>query len=93
MKEIYCVEIDRYDPLALAHVLEKMGKAIPDFEYEWQLKANGGGIDYGLYINVDINRKEIEICNQPEDGEGEDWLEDIFENFKEEDEDEDEEED
>ena len=82
MKEVYSVEIDRYNPLALADALNKLGEVIPDFEYDWRLSANGGGIDYGVYLNIDITRKEIEICNQPEYGtDGDDMLEDVLENF------------
>ena len=64
MKEIYSVEIDRYNPMALANTLKKMAKVIPDFEYDWRVFANGGGIDYGLYLNINVEKKEIEICNQ-----------------------------
>ena len=82
-KNIYSVEVDRYNPMALAHCLEKLGNGIPDFEYEWRLSANAGGIDYGLYLNINIEIKEIEICNQPEYGtDGDDYLEDVLENFE-----------
>lgn len=93
MKEIYSVEIDRYNPMALAYALTKLNNGIPDFEYEWQLTVNAGGIDYGVYINVNINEKKIEISNQPEYGtNGEDFLEDVLENFEENEDDEEEEE-
>ena len=89
MKEIYSVEIDRYNPMALANVLRELNDGIPDFEYEWGLFVNAGGIDYGIYLNVNIDRKEIEICNQPEsDTDGDDLLEDILENFEEDEDDE-----
>ena len=78
MKEIYSVEVDRYNPMALAHCLNMLADGISDFEYNWRLSANGGGIDYGVYLNVDILNKEIEICNQPDDGCGEDMIEDIL---------------
>lgn len=84
MKEIYSVEIDRYNPMALADVLGELSNGIPDFEYDWRLSVNAGGIDYGIYLNVNIDRKEIEICNRPEYGtDGDDLLEDILENFEE----------
>lgn len=90
MKEIYSVEIDRYNPMALSRCLKKLGDAIPDFEYEWKLSANGGGIDYGIFLNINVERKEIEICNQPEYGtDGDDDLYDVIECFEEEDEDDD----
>ena len=90
MKEIYSVEIDRYNPMALSRCLKKLGDAIPDFEYEWKLSANGGGIDYGVFLNINVERKEIEICNCPEYGtDGDDDLYDVIEYFEEEDEEED----
>lgn len=88
MKSIYSVEIDRYNPMALSRCLKKLGDAIPDFEYEWKLSANGGGIDYGIFLNINVERKEIEICNCPEYGaDGDDDLYDVIKLFKEEDED------
>lgn len=86
MKRFYSVEIDRYNPMALARTLKKMADDIPDFEYDWKVSANGGGIDYGLYLNIDIELKEIEICNQPEYGDGDDFLEDVFDYFRSDDE-------
>lgn len=86
MKDIYSVEIDRYNPMALARTLKKMADVIPDFEYDWRVSANGGGIDYGVFLNIDVVSKEIEICNQPELGtDGEDMLEDVIEYFNEDD--------
>ena len=29
------------------------------------MSINAGGIDYGIYFNFDIDKKELEICNQP----------------------------
>ena len=92
MKDIYSVEIDQYNPLALAFTLKKLGEIIPDFEYEWRLRVNSGGIEYGVYLNIDINEKEIWICNQPEYGtDGDDMLEDLLEVFEEDEDDEDDE--
>ena len=83
MKRIYSVEIDRYNPIALANTLKKMADVIPDFEYDWRVSVNAGGIDYGLYLNIDIETKEIEICNQPEFGtDGDDLLEDVLDYFR-----------
>lgn len=88
MKNIYSVEVDKYNPLALALCLQKLADNIPDFEYDWRLSANGGGIDYGVYLNIDVEKKEIEICNQPEYGsDGDDTLEEIFDALEEEDDD------
>lgn len=81
MKNIYSVEIDRYDPTALTYCLRRLENVIPDYESEWRLIVNAGGIDYGIYLNIDINEKEIEICNQPE-GSGEDWLDHVIEYFE-----------
>ena len=55
MKEIYSVEIDKYSPMALATTIKKLADNIPHFEYEWRLYANGGGIDYGIYLNIEYN--------------------------------------
>lgn len=79
MKEIYSVEIDKYNPMALATTIKKLADNIPNFEYEWRLYANGCGIDYGIYLNVDINKKEITICNQPGYGtDGDGLIDDII---------------
>ena len=77
-KSVYSIEVDRYNPTALTHCLKKMEDNISDFEYEWRIVINAGGIDYGVYLNIHTFRKEIVISNQPE-GDGEDSLEDLFE--------------
>lgn len=84
MKTNYSIEIDKYNPMALAHCLQKLNENIPDFEYDWRLTANAGGIDYGVYLNIDVEKKEIEICNQPKDRKGEDLLDDVIAYFEEE---------
>lgn len=77
---MYSVEVDKSNPTALGHVLKELEKRIPDFEWEWKMVINAGSIDYGIYINIDTDRKDIEISNQPARGtEGADMLEDIFE--------------
>ena len=83
MKNIYSIEIDKYNPTALTYCLRKLESTIPDYEYDWRIVINAGGIDYGIYINIDISEKEIEICNQPK-GEGDDYLDDVLELFEEE---------
>lgn len=83
MKNIYSIEIDKYNPTALTYCLRKLENAIPDYEYDWRIVINAGGIDYGIYLNIDISEKEIEICNQPK-GEGDDYLDDVLELFEEE---------
>lgn len=80
---MYSVEVDR-SISALIYCLQRLQGGIPDFDYEWRIEINAGGIDYGIYINVDIDKKEVEISNQPR-GRGEDSLDDILENFEEDD--------
>lgn len=89
MKNNYSIEVDRRNLVALAHCLTRMAEEITDVEYDWCLTINAGGIDYGTYINVNIERKEIEICNQPEYGnDGDDSLDELFEAIAEEEDDE-----
>lgn len=88
----FSVEVDKYNPMALAHCLKALSEGIPDFEYAWRLTANGGGIDYGVYLNIDIEHQTIEICNQPEYGsDGDDTIEDVIDAYNEEEGDEDDE--
>lgn len=79
----FSVEVDKYNPTALTHCLKKLEKGIPDYEYDWRIVINAGGIDYGIYLNVNVDRKEIVISNQPE-GNGDDYIDDILELFDEE---------
>ena len=81
MSKIYSVEVDKYNPLALASCLEELGNGIPNFEYSWRVIVNAGGIDYGVYLNVNVEREEIEISNQPK-GDGEDSIYDILSLFE-----------
>lgn len=92
MSNIFSVEIDRGNAVALAHTIDKMRKRIPDFEYDWKCVINAGGIDYGIYLNIDVDEKRIEICNQPEYGsDGDDDLEAVFDCLEDEEEEEDDE--
>ncbi len=87
MKNIYIIEIDKYNPTALTHCLKKLEEVIPDYEYDWRIIINAGGIDYGIYLNINIENKEIEISNQPKYWtEEEDMLEDVLILFEEKDE-------
>lgn len=88
MSRVYSIEVDKYNPTALTHCLKRLEKGIPDYEFDWRIIVNAGGIDYGVYLNINVDRNEIEICNQPS-GEGDDSIDDVLELF---DEDEDEEE-
>lgn len=78
----FSVEVDKYNPVALAHCLNKLNDNIPDFEYDWTMEVNAGGIDYGIYLNIDTERHEIQVSNQPE-GNGDDFLEDVIDAVKE----------
>ena len=71
----FSVEVDNYNPHALTHCLKRLEDEIPDFEYNWSLRVNAGGIDYGIFLNFDLAYKEIEICNQ---GDGDDMLDDVI---------------
>ena len=86
---MYSVEVDKYNPTALIYCLQKLANGIPDFDWDWRVYVNAGGIDYGIYLNVDIARKEITICNQP-NGNGDNTIDDILAEFEEEEEAEDE---
>ena len=79
----YSVEIENSNPLALAYCLNKCECNIPDFE-EWSITINAGGIDYGVYMNFDIEEKALEISNgSTYGGHGDDCLDDVFECFDE----------
>lgn len=78
----FSIEVDKYNSTALGYCLKKLENIIPEFEYDWRMYINAGSIDYGIYINISIDRKEIEICNQPR-GKGEDSLDDVEDYFME----------
>ena len=73
----YSIEVDRRNPVAMLHCLQRLEQAIPDFEYDWNLYINAGGIDYGTYMNIDTEQRRVTLCNQP-DGDGEDSLDDVI---------------
>lgn len=56
--------VDKYDPTSLIVYLNKLKKGIKGFKNNWRIFINGGGIDYGIFLNIDIENHEIEICNQ-----------------------------
>ena len=62
----YSVDIDR-SVNSLAYCLRKVNNEIEDI-CDWRISINAGGIDYGIYFNFDIERKELEISNQPSCG-------------------------
>ena len=82
MRRTFSVEVDKWNPMDLVETLKKLGEGIADFEYEWGISANGGGIEYGVFLNIDVDKKRIEISNQP-NGDGEDLVEDVLECFDE----------
>lgn len=62
----YTVDIDRSMD-ALAYCMQKVNNEIEDI-WDWRVSINAGGIDYGIYFNFDLERKELEISNAPSYG-------------------------
>lgn len=62
----YTVDIDRSMD-ALAYCVQKVNNEIEDI-WDWKVSINAGGIDYGIYFNFDLERKELEISNAPSYG-------------------------
>lgn len=62
----YSVDIER-SMGSLAYCMRKVHDGINDI-YDWDIRINAGGIDYGIYFNFDVERKVLEICNQPDIG-------------------------
>lgn len=62
----YTVDIDRSMD-ALAHCMQKVNNEIENI-WDWRVSINAGGIDYGIYFNFDLERKELEISNAPSYG-------------------------
>ena len=83
----YSVDINRSVD-SLAYCLRKVNNGIDNID-DWRVSINAGGIDYGIYFNFDVERKELEICNQPgcgyDDSLGlDEIIEEINENYEEE---------
>ena len=83
----YSVDINRSVD-SLAYCLRKVNNGIYNIE-DWRVNINAGGIDYGIYFNFDVERKELEICNQPSCGYDDslgldEIIEEINENYEEE---------
>ena len=55
-KRYYSVEIDKYNPTVLGECLRKLEEGIPNFEYDWYMHINAGGIDYGIYRRKGFKR-------------------------------------
>ena len=62
----YTVDIDRSMD-ALVYCMQKVNNEIEDI-WDWRVSINAGGIDYGIYFNFDLERKELEISNAPSYG-------------------------
>lgn len=62
----YTVDIERsIESLTLC--LQRVNKGIDNI-WDWRVSINTGGIDYGIYFNFDLERKELEISNEPSYG-------------------------
>ena len=81
----YSVDIAR-DMDSLAYCMQKVNSEIYDI-CDWRISINAGGIDFGIYFNFDLERKELEISNQP-DGDDSLGLDEIIEEINGEDEEE-----
>ena len=62
----YTVDIERSMD-SLAYCMHKVSNGINNI-WDWRIQINAGGIDYGIYFNFDVERKVLEICNQPDIG-------------------------
>ena len=62
----YSINIERTIH-SLAYCLNEVNRKVENID-EWEISINAGGIDYGIYFNFDVKRKELEICNQPKYG-------------------------
>ena len=58
----YSVDINRSVD-SVAYCLNRLNNEVD--MWDWDIRINAGGIDYGIYFNFDIEKKELEICNQP----------------------------
>ena len=58
----YSVDINRSVD-SVAYCLNMLNNEVD--MWDWRISINAGGIDYGVYFNFDIEKKELEICNQP----------------------------
>lgn len=75
----YSVQIERSIG-AFTDCLQRVNNNIDT--WDWNIYINAGGIDYGVYFNFDIERKELEICNQARYSESL-YLDDIIEEINE----------
>lgn len=59
----YSVDIERSID-ALLYFLNKVNNEVVDI-WDWDIRINASGIDYGIYFNFDVYNKILEICNSP----------------------------
>lgn len=84
----YSVDINRSVD-SVVHCLNMLNNEVD--LWDWDIRINAGGIDYGVYFNFDLEDKELEISNQPFYGVETSYLEDVIDAINEEYEDEEEE--
>ena len=84
----YSVDINRSLD-SVAYCLNRLNNEVD--MWNWRISINAGGIDYGVYLNFDLEDKELEISNQPSYGAEETGLYEIIEAINNEYEDEEEE--
>ncbi len=58
----YSVDINRSLD-SVAYCLNRLNNEVD--MWDWRISINAGGIDYGIYLNFDLEDKELEISNQP----------------------------
>lgn len=71
----YSIDIEKSID-ALLYCLNKVNNGINEI-WDWDIRINAGGIDYGIYFNFDTDNNTLEICNSP-DGEDNLTLDDII---------------
>lgn len=59
----YAVQIDM-SLWSIVDCLDRVNRNVENIE-DWMVSVNGGGICYGLYLNFDLEEKELTICNGP----------------------------
>lgn len=58
----YSVDINRSVD-SVAYCLNRLNNEVD--MWDWRISINAGGIEYGIYLNFDLEDKELEISNQP----------------------------
>lgn len=82
MNNTFSVGLEKYNGLSLINALRLLADKIDDFAYGWCTTINAGGINRGIFLNINIDEKEIEICNQPRyNAKGENTMDDVLLNL------------